>query len=151
MKYLILLSLRSFSLFAGTTGTLVLKGTIPARLNIAVTPETVAGTLDLTISQTNLLVATAYESSNSKTGYTVALSSANAGKLIETGGESVTYSLKYNDVAVNLAASVTVTDASGGKYKSVAKSIKISYTGTAAEDLTEGDYTDTITLTIAAK
>jgi hypothetical protein len=73
--------------FAATTGTLLLKGQVGQVLSILVTPETIAATLPLNVSQTDTKVATVNEISNSSTGYKVTISSANLGKLIRTGGQ----------------------------------------------------------------
>ena len=49
----ILLSLQSI---AATSGTLILKGTVPAVLELVVNPETLAMNLPLDMTQTNSLV-----------------------------------------------------------------------------------------------
>lgn len=137
------------SSFAATSGTLLLKGTIAPLLSIAVTPEAIASTLDLTASPSNLKVATVQEKSNSNTGYKVTIASQNLGQLKNGSVDSVTYSLSYNGSSVNLAAPVTQTNSAAAAV-TVNKDVNISYTGRTQDLLVAGDYTDTITFTIAA-
>lgn len=137
------------SSFAATSGTLLLKGTIAPLLSIAVTPEAIASTLDLTASPSNLKVASVQEKSNSNTGYKVTISSSNLGVLKNGSDDSVTYTLSYDDVAINLAAPVVQTHSAAAAV-TVNKDVKISYTGRPQDELVAGDYTDTLTFTIAA-
>lgn len=136
--------------FAATTGTLLLKGQVGQVLSILVTPETIAATLPLNVSQTDTKVATVNEISNSSTGYKVTISSANLGKLIRTGGtEAFNYSLKYNGSAVNLASPQIFSNPSAASVN-VNKDVAISYTGVPAENMVAGEYVDTVTFVIAA-
>lgn len=148
---------------AASEGTITVSGTIDPVNNITVTATTGYNALNLAASQTDLNVATVVEENNDMDGYTVTLASANAvaagsgqarfkGAL--TGnGDVVNYSIKYNAVAVTLGATTgkaTVTDttapsAQGGDSKALA----ISYTGNTW--LKADTYSDTLTLTIAAK
>lgn len=151
MKKLILAALTttiSLSAFAGTSATLLLKGTIAPVLNIAVTPEPQAATLDLTTTQSNTKVATVQEKSNSSSGYKVTISSQNLG-VLKNNTHTFIYSLSYNGVPLNLASPVTQT-AGASAAVTANKNVNISYTGVPAEQLVAGDYTDTITFTIAA-
>lgn len=144
------LALTSLTTMAATTGTLLLKGTVLAKLSITVTPEPIALALPLETSQTDTKVAEVNEKSNSSTGYKVTISSANAGNLVRTSGtELFPYTLKYDSVALNLASAVVETH-SGSSAVDVNKDVTISYTGVPAEEMVAGDYTDTITFTIAA-
>lgn len=142
------LSTLTFSGFAATSGTLLLKGQIAPLLSIAVTPESVASALDLTTTQSNTKVATVQEKSNSNTGYKVTISSQNLG-VLKNSLHTFVYSLSYNGQALNLASPVTQTNSSSAAV-TVNKNVNISYTGVPADQLVAGDYTDTITFTIAA-
>lgn len=142
----------STSSFAATTGTLLLQGVVAQKISVTVTPAAAASTLDLASNQTDLAVASVNESSNSKTGYKVTITSANLGKLKRTDGPDVfAYSLKYNGSAVSLGttAGTTITNSSASAVNSN-KSVTISYTGAAAETMVEGTYADTVTFSIAA-
>lgn len=138
----------SLSGVCATSGTLLLKGQIAPTLSIAVTPESVASALDLTTTQSNTKVASVQEKSNSFTGYKVTISSQNLG-VLKNNQHSFVYSLSYNNQALNLASPVTQTN-SASSAVTVNKDVKISYTGVPADQLVAGDYTDTITFTIAA-
>lgn len=142
----------SSSTFAATTGTLLLQGIVAQKISLSVTPETAASSLDLAASQTDLVVASVNEKSNSKTGYKVTITSANLSKLKRTDGpELFAYTMKYDGSAVSLttAAGTTITD-SAANAVNLNKSVSISYTGVAEELMVEGTYNDTVTFTIAA-
>lgn len=153
MKKIILLAvaLVSSASFAATSGTLLLKGTVPRSLAIVVTPETIAANLPLNVTQSNTKVAVVNEKSNSNTGYKVSVASANAGKLVHqtVATSSVNYTLRYNSNSVNLVSGQTFTYATGG-LANVNRNVDISYTGVPHESLVEGQYSDTVTFTIAA-
>jgi hypothetical protein len=139
-----------FNAFAGTTATLVLKGNIPQILDISVSPETIASNLPLSSTQSNTKIATVKESSNSNTGYKVSISSANQGKLVRASGtESFDYALAYDGQTLNLSSSVVLTR-SGASAVAVHKNVAISYTGVESSSMVAGDYTDSVTFTIAA-
>lgn len=137
--------------FAATSGTLYLKGTVPALLSISVSPESVASSLPLNTSQTDTKVASVNETSNSNTGYEVSISSQNAGKLVHesVSSSSINYSLKYGTSSVNLASGQTFTYASPASVNKDSD-ISITYTGVPHASLIQGDYEDTVTFTIAA-
>lgn len=136
---------------AATTGTLLLKGTVPRLLSIEVNAEAIASTLPLDTTQADTLVAVVNEKSNSKTGYNVSISSANSGELVHESDSSSTiaYSLKYDGQTVDLSSGDNFVHAfpTGANND---RDVEISYTGVPHENLVEGDYTDTVTFTIAA-
>lgn len=138
--------------FAATSGSLLLQGTVAQKISLAVTPASAASTLDLALSQTDLVVASVNEKSNSKTGYKVTITSANLSKLKRVDGLDVlSYTMKYNGSAVSLssAAGTTITDSAASSVNTN-KDVSISYTGLAAELMIEGTYDDTVTFSIAA-
>lgn len=145
----------SASSFAATTGTLLLQGTVAEVLNIVVTPEAVASTLDLATTQSDLLVATVNEQSNSNSGYTISISSANDGNLLRSGGtETFAYTLKYAGASVSLAGSSSTpvtakTQSTAGTYD-VNSNVEVSYTGVPATSMVAGTYADTLTFEISA-
>jgi hypothetical protein len=140
------------STYAATTGTLLLQGSVPQKISLSVTPQAIASTLDLAVSQNDLVVASVNEKSNSKTGYKVTIASDNLSKLKRVdGSEVMAYTMKYNGSAVALsAASGTTITNSAASTVNLNKSVSISYTGVASESMIEGSYSDTVTFTIAA-
>lgn len=142
----------SLPVSAATTGTLTLTGTVSGNVEIIVTPEAAASSLDLLNNATDLKVATVTEKSN--TGYEVTVSSSNSAELVGQNAaapDSLAYSLKYAGVVVNFTAgSALITDTTsqtgaGG----VDKDLTISYTGNS--NLQADTYEDTLTFTITAK
>jgi len=155
-----ILLLVSFGAFSATSGSLTLTGTVNGILDIQVSAAAIASNLDLTTSQNDLVVATVIEKSNKADGYTVELESANATAASSstatlngtgTNTDALDYSLSYDGNAVNLVnGSAVVTDSNAATGAAgVSKTLAITYAGDAG--LTEGSYTDTLTLTIAAK
>lgn len=144
--------LMTTSSFAATTGTLLLQGLVAQKISVFVTSQAIASTLDLSTSQTDLVVATMNEKSNSKSGYKMTISSVNLSKLKRTDGlEVLSYTMKYNGSAVALssAAGSTITNSSASSVN-INRNVSISYTGISAELMVEGTYADTVTFTIAA-
>lgn len=145
----------SFSAISATTDDLKLKGKVPKKLSILVTPETVALDLDLETSPaaTGLLVASVNEKSNSNSGYKITSDSLNDGLLVnqQDTTQSVAYSMTYDGDAVDLSLSndeVKNIGASGVHDNN--SEVKIVYTGAPHESRVEGNYTDTVTFTISA-
>lgn len=151
MKLLaITLSLIAMTAQAATTGTLLLKGTVPEMMSITVVPETIAVALPLDITQVDTKVATVTEASNSNTGYKVTITSSNLGNLARTGGsELFPYTMKYGGQSVNLASSQVFTNSTISAVN-VSKDVQVSYTGVPASNMVAGEYTDTVTFTIEA-
>ena len=145
------LAFGTMSAFGATTGNLLLKGTVPALLSITVTPEALASALPLDTTQTDSKVASINEKSNSNTGYQVAISSSNQGKLVHESVASsfLNYSLKYNGSSVDLANGDSFTYATAASVDAD-RDVEISYTGVPHESLVQGNYTDTVTFTISA-
>lgn len=137
---------------ASTTGTLFLQGVIPAKLALTVTPEPVASALDFSLPQTDLLVASVNERSNSKTGYKVNIVSTNESNLKSPDStDLLPYTVKYdgNAIALNSPTGETITN-SVTHSVNVNKDVSISYNVAAPELLTEGNYSDTLIFTISA-
>jgi hypothetical protein len=138
--------------FAGTQDTLVLRGSVAPILQVSLTPQGIASSMDLTKSVDNMGVATVLEIANDVNGYTVTFSSQNNGSLVGTQPNNtgtVPYSLNYNQLGVfslgggpKTFTNSTLTPAAG-----LSKPISISYplVWVAADT-----YVDTVTVTIAA-
>lgn len=145
-------SMFSFTSFAATQGTLQLQGTIGQVLSLSVQAVSSVNTsLDLTTTQTDLKVADVTEQSNSNTGYKILAKTTNGGLLKNGSLDQVSYSMKYDGVAVTLAQTDTAVKSisTGGVY-SASSDVEISYTGQSAASLTQGTYSDTVTFTIQA-
>jgi hypothetical protein len=142
---------------AATTGSLALSGTAPQVLDITVTGVSGYAALALSTDVIDQEIASVVEKSNSKTGYTVVLSSANVESDVlslnsAATGEKLVYTLKYNRAAVSFSSgSATLTTSATKTLKAgTTKAMTISFSGADA-NLAEGTYTDTLTFTIAAK
>ncbi len=141
----------SFSAFAATTATLNLKGNVPNVMSIDLVAESVALLLPLQTTQTNTRVAVVTEISNSNTGYKITAVSTNLGTLKHANGNLFSYNLFYAGTNLNLQnASPTPIVNSSTNAVNRTRDVTISYTGVPADQLTAGDYTDSVTFTIAA-
>lgn len=150
-KLLIMLALIPTVSFSAPTGTLVIQGVIPSLRSLTVTTEPGFNNLDLSTSQTDLKIATVKEKSNSMLGYKTTITSSNLGNLKRNGGtELIPYSLKYNGSVANITTALGHSVTSVSFPVNVNKDLSISYTGVDIESLTEGTYSDTLTLSISS-
>jgi hypothetical protein len=149
------LGIMSFNSIAATSGSFALSGVVNTMVDIVVTPEGIATNLDLSVTQVDLKVAAVAEASNTNTGYQITVSSLNNGSLLRTGGtEFVTYTAKYDGVAIDLTTSSTTpvvgkTVVTGGVIAD-SSDFEISYVGVPAVSMVAGSYNDTVSLEIAA-
>lgn len=140
----------SFSAFADTSATLLLKGVIGDILEVSVAPETVATNLNLNTSFSDLKVARVTSKTNRFGGLKLYVSSANGGKLnhdVDTNSY-VDYSLKYENtqVALNKTPSLVTTYTSKGTN---AQDIKMTVSS-INPNLSAGTYQDTVTFSVVA-
>ena len=140
----------SLSAVAATTTTLNLKGSIASLLEIAIAAETLATNLPMDSAVSAQKVGTVTERSNSGSGYQVSASSQNSGKLVRTGDNLnfVNYQLSYNNANITLSSTPTVisTNSLRGVFS---RDLKITYSK-PVDFMPAGEYSDTVTLTIAA-
>ncbi|RYZ73326.1 MAG: hypothetical protein EOP05_10170 [Proteobacteria bacterium] len=129
-------------------------------LSLSIAPNATASNLPLTTSQTDLVVATATEYSNSTTGYVVKVQSANGGFLklstaaVPTAAQKINYSIKYAGNVATLSSPATntvVKTQTAGVYEGTASVISISYLAPAPGAVVAGTYTDILTFTIEAQ
>jgi len=152
LKFVSIFILSISNLFAATTASITLSGTVPQVISVVVAPQTGYNNLDLTTTTNNLVVANIIEQSNVTTGYSVTVSSTNSGQLKNGTVGQVTYTAKYNNVSFNLTSTpVTITNVTSQTTPAnPTKPLSISYTGVAASSLMNGSYSDTLTFTITA-
>lgn len=118
--------------------------------------------MDLTTVATNRLIATVHERSNSVTGYTVTITSANLAADTSGatapffahlgGGGTLDYSLSYDGTTVGpwSGGSALVVDSTAITAPEwISRELRISYSGSTSLDA--GDYEDRLVLTISAK
>jgi hypothetical protein len=140
---------------AATSGQIVISGTVAANTAILVTPMTGYNTLNLAAGGTNVQVATVRETNNTRQGYTVTLTSANAGHLkniqSSTTVGDVAYTARYNGSPATLSSSgaTVTTQATQNGVVSLDKILDVSFAADASGQLVSGSYTDTLTLVIA--
>lgn len=142
--------------FASTkTSTLTISALVEELVSISITPKGNYSNLDIHTTQTDVPVATVFESSNSSKGYIVKARSENNGQIKNlSGGDSVVYHLKYGgSVPFNLSQTDQVlSDQSvGGVFSSAGKDVTISFQGMPATKLSSGTYRDIITFIIESK
>jgi hypothetical protein len=142
--------------------TLVITATaIGATLAFSITPLAIASNLPLAANQTDLAVGTAFETSNSATGYLVQVRSANGGFLKHSAAgasppatEKIDYTSKYAGTSMTLtpaATDWTIKTVPAGIYNSSSNGITLSYTAPGAGGVISGNYSDTLTFTIQAQ
>lgn len=152
MKKLLTLALLSTLTFAATdSATLNLRGIVSSVVDISITPESDALSLDLSSTASNKKVATVVETANVIGNYTVAVTSQNQGKLKHTQDSDISfsYSLSYAGQGVNLTSGTTFTrNATPTAPQSY--DVNISYSGVPDASMVAGNYDDQVTFTISA-
>ena len=132
--------------FAQSSGSVALKGTVPLVCTVGVTD--LNQSLNLTGGESGKQVGSIVENCNSGTGYNISVSSANAGQLKAASGTStINYTVGYDGTAGNLTTAMTVAR-SGAQF---AKTSALNVTVPANAQAIAGNYSDTVTITIAAK
>ncbi|MBP2311040.1 spore coat protein U domain-containing protein [Azospirillum soli] len=130
---------------AATTGTVKLSGTVALNCSVAVTDLNQA--LNLVGGESARQVGTVVENCNSGTGYSISISSANGGLLKNENSGSVSYRVGYDGQNNNLTGGLSVTRSTAQFAKSVPLTVSLDANGNAIA----GNYSDTVTITIAAK
>lgn len=160
------LALGVMSAFAADSGNITVQGTVDPVNELTVTSQAGFSTLDLTAGATDLTVAVVNEKNNDPDGYTVTLVSANAqaassaqARLNGADGANATvlnYSIKYGVAAAEAAVTLDTTGSAVVSSTSAAtveagsnKNLKITFAGSTWKNADV--YSDTVTLTIAAK
>lgn len=140
-------------LYAGTSGSLSVSGIITVVNDLSVSPYSKATDLNITTGETGTLIADIVELSNNPDGYSIQLTSQNAGKLINSSSTTyqLSYQLSYNNGSyITPGASPTSAKTIyflNQKTSSVSP-IKIKFSGLT--NASSGSYEDVITLSIVA-
>ncbi len=145
----------SQSVFALSTGTLVISGNVTPVNDILITPNSNATSLAIVAGETNKLVASVAESSNNLTGYKIYMKSASGSKLVH--GVDLTKSTPYT-VSYNGATAVSLTPANVDQQVKNISSLSqlttnnsnVNVNVTAYPLAPAGTYSDTITISIVA-
>lgn len=127
-----------------TSGTIQLKGSVAKACTISV--EDMGTTLNLVNGENAKAVGRVVENCNSSAGYDITINSTNAGKL-KSGNDLVPYTLVYDNQVQALNSAWTLNRNSAQFDKQVAVGVTIPANNRAVA----GNYTDTITIQIAAK
>lgn len=151
---------------ADAASQITLTGTVAPNCTISVTPNPSAANLNLTDGAQHVTVGTVVQSCNKKSGYTIAVTSANCAspspngaKLVgSSGGEKLTYSVESHNPSTGgstptvtglLASSCSGQNArvvSNTKISAETSTMFVNYTGNAS--LGADTYQDTLTFTM---
>lgn len=135
------------------TGVITLSGSIGTVNEIVITQTETATNLNVLEGESDALIATVEESSNSPTGYTIYMNSVNDSNLINTenGEESTPYTVSYDGSA---PMSLTTADSAVKTVASldglVTEESEVLINVTPNSEAGSGTYTDLITVSIAA-
>lgn len=137
------------------SGTLTISAFVEEVISIRIAAKMSKSKLDLSITQTDLPVATVVETSNSSTGYIVKARSENNSNIKNINGNgAVPYTLKYgggDSVLLSQSDKILREENLGGIYSSQEKEVTISFKGSPLSSLASGLYNDVITFTIESK
>ncbi len=144
----------STSVFAATSGTLIIQGTVADQYALVITPNAATyQSLNIVAGSTATNVASVAETANNLNGYKIKLSSANGGELRHTSDatKKTTYTLSYNGataITPSTTATVvkTVTTLAGLTTNTSAVAVNVAAYASAPA----GTYQDTLTISIEA-
>lgn len=133
----------------GDTAKLELRGSVAVNCTIEVKPTAKATSLDILGGEKDTLVGVVTENCNSGTGYTVQLSSDNAGQLLSksVGAKPTVYEARYDDGVGEIAKEIVASrdKAHFGRQGN----LTVSFAGD--QQAIAGVYSDIINLVIKAK
>jgi len=130
---------------AASTGTIQLNGTVAQSCTVAVVDANQA--LNLTDGENRRRVGTVTETCNVGIGYRVTLSSGNGGRLVSAQGERIDYQVHYEGQGGSLGGAMVV-DRGQAQF---GRQVELQVTLNGSPTRIAGDYSDTITISIAAK
>lgn len=132
------------------TAKLDLLGVVASNCTIAVSPTAKASSLDLKGGETDTVVGTVTENCSSTRGYSVSITSTNAGQL-RTGSATeplINYTARYDDATGSLATTGLDTKRNKASFN-LQRSLLVSLP--ANPQAIAGNYSDSVTFVIAAK
>ncbi|WP_348770845.1 spore coat protein U domain-containing protein [Niveispirillum sp. SYP-B3756] len=132
------------ALAQNANGTIQLRGNVALSCTIAVTD--LSQSLSLKTGENAKTVGNVTETCNSGNGYKITLASTNAGKL-KSGNNEIAYQVNYDNQAGALTTQMIV-DRASAQFN---KKSDLKVTVPASTTYIAGDYSDSITVTIAAK
>jgi hypothetical protein len=144
--------LASATTFAASSGELTISGTVSAVNDIIITPKAAATALNIIGGESAKSVATVSETSNSVTGYTISMRSANGGLLVNLDNDtkSTSYQVSYNGGDYLSLSTVDQPVKSTSTSELVTESSDVSVNVSAYGTAPAGTYEDVITISIAA-
>jgi hypothetical protein len=141
--------------FAAPTGTVTINGRVPAVCDVVVTPEAGSQNIpDISLGDTDRIVATVNENCNNTNGYTMTLVGTNSadhtGLFVDSvSNDTHPFTITYDNVAAPAGGVVTDVNAAGINLN---KTVRISYPADATLTPSAGfTYAETLIFTIAAK
>jgi spore coat protein U-like protein len=129
------------------SGSLALRGTMETICYIAVNQQ--IDTVDIVKGTSTLTIGTVSERCNKANGFTITISSANAGALVSAAGDRAPYTVHYDNSGSRSLAEPLVVSRSEAQTTENSNNFRVKFP--AKNDAIAGDYVDTITLTIAAR
>lgn len=140
---------------AAQVGTVTVNGAVPLACDIVVTAEAGASNIaDISVGDTDRLIATVTESCNDPDGYTVSLVGTNSGDhtglfVDSVSGDNHPFTVAYDGVPVPAGGLVTDSNA---PQNNLSRDVRITYGAAPLLTPTVGfTYAETLTFTIAAK
>lgn len=129
------------------TGTLTVRGNMPLITELRIIDNGV--TLNLEQPQTDVVIASVIERSNSSSGYRVTLTSLNGGNLVSSDDE-MEYSILYDGSDVDLSnPSIISENNNRTSLGGIEKELSVTHSGSSEELLlSDGDYSDSLTFEI---
>lgn len=132
---------------AANDGRVILRGAVDTDCALLVNDH--GKSVDIVNGVSNFTLGSVGESCNSGSGYTVTLSSANNGLMLNERGDAVGYSINWHDSGLRDLTAPVVLTRTGARPFLTTRSFRV--TVPATPQAIAGDYSDLITMTIAAR
>lgn len=144
----LLLAASALPALAQSNGSIGLRGTMETICFVQIN-QTNTNSIDLIKGTSNLTIGTVGEKCNRGNGFTVTISSANAGALVNATGARAAYTVQYDNSGVKSLTNPVVLTRTSAKKTVSTKSFKVNIP--ANPQAIAGTYADTITVAIAAR
>lgn len=142
------------SVFAATSGTLIIQGTVADQYALVITPNAATyQSLNIVAGSTATNVASVAETANNLNGYKIKLSSANGGELRHTSNaaKKTTYTLSYDGAtAITPSSTATVVKSVTTLAGLTTNTSNVAVNVAAYASAPAGLYQDTLTISIEA-
>lgn len=141
-----ILSLLTLSTAWSNTATLQLRARAPLVCELSINDH--GKFVSIINGENNFTIGSVSEACSTNRGFTLTISSQNGGVMVNQTGQTVPYTIRYDNSGVRSLANPVILNRNYRKQRWWTRSFRVNVP--AQPNAVEGDYEDLITLTIAA-